>query len=100
MYKHPEDYLFHVYIVASRSRQLYIGITNDLALRMQQHREARPGTYTARYNINRLVYSEQFQYVLNAIAREKELKDWSRDRKVELIELSNPTWEDLSLPCA
>ena len=96
MHKHPEDYLFHVYIAASRSRQLYIGMTNDLKLRMTQHREARPGTYTARYNINRLVYCERFQHVLNAIHREKELKDWSRSRKIELINLSNPSWEDLS----
>ena len=96
MHKHPEDYLFHVYIAPGRSRQLYIGMTNDLRLRMRQHREARSGTYTARYNIHRLMYSEQFQYVLNAIAREKELKDWTRERKVELITLTNPTWEDLS----
>ncbi len=93
---HREDYLFHVYILASRSRNLYIGMTNDRHVRMKQHKEHRSGTYTAKYKIDRLVYSEQFQYVLNAIAREKELKTWSRARKIELIELSNPTWEDLS----
>ena len=93
---HREDYLFHVYILSSRSRNLYIGMTNELRIRVRQHKEQRPGAYTSRYKINRLVYSEQFQYVLNAIAREKELKSWSRARKVELIELSNPTWEDLS----
>ena len=61
-----------------------------------QHREKRPGSFAARYNIDRLVYFERFQYILNAIAREKELKDWSRTRKIELIEKANPTWVDLA----
>lgn len=55
-----------------------------------------PHAYTARYNITRLVYFEQFGYILNAIAREKELKDWNRQKKITLIEQMNPTWEDLS----
>jgi putative endonuclease len=90
------DYLFFVYILANRSRNLYIGLTNNLPKRLVQHREHRPGTYTARYKIDRLVYYEQFGYVLNAIARETELKDWNRARKIALIEQTNPTWEDLS----
>jgi putative endonuclease len=92
-----EDYTFFVYIAASRSRQLYVGFTNGLHSRIKQHREHRPGTYTARYNIDRLVYYEMFQYVNLAIAREKELKDWNRAKKIALIESINPTWEDLSL---
>ena len=55
---HREDYLFHVYILASRSRNLYIGMTNDLRIRMKQHKQHRAGTYTARYKIDRLLYSE------------------------------------------
>ena len=92
-----KEYTFFVYIAASRSRQLYIGFTNGLHRRIKQHREHRPGAYTARYNIDRLVYYEVFQYVNIAIAREKELKDWNRAKKIELIESINPTWQDLSL---
>jgi putative endonuclease len=90
------EYYFYVYIMASRSRDLYIGLTNNIFVRVAQHRESRPGTYTARYNIHRLVYYEEFGYVNNAIARENELKDWNRAKKVALIEQSNPTWEDLA----
>ena len=90
------EYDFFVYIAASRSRQLYIGFTNGLRRRMAEHREHRPGTYTARYKIDRLVYYEHFQYVTIAIAREKELKDWNRAKKIALIESINPTWQDLS----
>jgi len=91
------EYNFWVYILSSRSRNLYIGITNNLTGRLSIHREARTGTYTARYNIHRLVYFEHFKYVLNAIAREKALKHWTRAQKIILIETTNPTWEDLSL---
>ncbi len=90
-------YHFYVYILASRSRDLYIGFTNHIHNRIQQHREQRPGTHTAHYNIGRLVYYEHFRYVNNAINREKELKDWSREKKITLIESINPTWEDLSI---
>jgi len=93
----PREYIFYVYILASRSRNLYVGLTNDIATRVRQHRELHPHTYTARYNITRLVYFERFTYILNAIAREKELKDWNRQKKLVLIEQSNPTWEDLSI---
>ena len=92
-----KEHTFFVYILASRSRQLYVGFTNGLHSRVKQHREHRPGTYTARYNIDRLVYYEVFQYVYTAIAREKELKDWNREKKIALIEGINPTWDDLSL---
>jgi putative endonuclease len=87
----------YVYILASRSRSLYVGFTNDIRLRIRRHREKRPGTHTPKYNIGRLVHYEHFTYVLNAIAREKELKDWSRLRKIALIEQHNPTWEDLAV---
>ena len=90
------DYLFYVYILSNRSRNLYIGLTNNFRKRIAQHREYRPGTYTARYKIDRLVYYERFGYVLNAIERETELKDWNRARKITLIERTNPIWEDLS----
>jgi putative endonuclease len=92
----PRKYNFWVYIMASRSLQLYIGFTSDLRVRVAQHKQLRPGTYTARYNITRLVYFEHYTYVLNAISREKELKDWNREGKLELIRAFNPTWQDLS----
>jgi putative endonuclease len=66
---------YNFYILANRSRTLYIGVTNNLEARILQHRHALPGSFTSRYNINRLVYFERWQYVNNAIAREKELKD-------------------------
>jgi putative endonuclease len=91
------EYDFLVYILGSRSRQLYVGFTNALAIRLRQHLEHRPGTYTARYKIDRLVYYEYPQFVLNAIARETDFKSWNRARKIALIESVNPTWKDLSL---
>ena len=90
------EYHFWVYILASRSRSLYIGVTNDLNQRVSIHRQSEPGTHTARYKVHRLVYFERFQYVLNAITRETELKHWTRAQKVALIESVNPTWEDLA----
>ncbi len=90
----PREY--HFYILASRSRDLYIGLTNNLRTRLAEHHELRPGTYTARYQITRLIHFEHFQYINNAINREKELKAWPRSKKIALIEASNPTWEDLA----
>ena len=90
----PARYYF-VYILASRFKTLYIGVTNDLQRRIAQHRERRPGTYTGRYRIDRLVHVEVFDSPSIAIAREKELKAWRREKKVRLIETKNPAWEDL-----
>jgi putative endonuclease len=87
---------YAVYIMASESGVLYIGITNDLETRMFQHnRKLVPG-FTARYNVQKLVYFELFRDVRAAIAREKELKGWLRKKKVALIESVNPQWQDLS----
>ena len=89
---------FFVYILASRFRTLYIGVTNDLGLRLAQHRLRTPGTYTARYRIDRLVYVEEFSDIREAIQREKQLKGWRRARKIALIESTNPEWYDLADP--
>ncbi len=94
----PRDYHFWVYILASRSRNLYVGMTSNLHARTTQHRQATPGSHTAYYKIFRLVHFEYFRYVRNAIARETELKGWTRLQKVELIEKANPTWDDLMAP--
>jgi len=90
-----DDYQFWVYILSNRSHILYIGMTNNLRKRVHDHRKQTLGTFTTRYKITRLVYCEQFQYVDNAIAREKELKKWTRAQKIALIEAANPTWEEL-----
>ncbi len=88
--------IYSVYIVSSRSRALYIGVTSDLARRIHQHRtHAVPG-HSARYRINRLVYFETTEDVHAAIAREKILKGLRREKKIRLIEAMNPRWEDLA----
>ena len=87
---------YFTYIVASRSRTLYIGITNNLVLRMHQHKQKLHVGFTAKYNCHRLVWFERFDGPIRAIAREKQLKGWTRAKKIALIEKANPTWEDLS----
>jgi putative endonuclease len=87
---------YHVYILASRRRTLYIGFTNDLPRRIQQHKLGLVPGFTSRYRVNRLVYFEAFTDVRDAKKREKQLKGWLRRRKVELVEGGNPEWEDLS----
>ncbi len=87
---------YYMYMMASLSRRLYVGVTNNLQRRTREHKEARIPGFTATYRIHRLVYFESFQYVRSAIAREKQVKAWRRSRKVSLIEAKNPTWADLS----
>ncbi len=87
---------YYVYIMASKSRVLYIGMTGFLLSRILQHKSGGVEGFTRRYNITRLVYYEEFKYVNNAISRETQLKKWSRAKKVALIEQNNPTWEDLA----
>jgi len=88
--------IFYVYIMASRSRVLYVGVTNDLARRVDEHKRGLAAGFTSKYRITRLVHFEEFVDILDAIAREKEIKGWVRTRKTRLIDSSNPTWEDLS----
>lgn len=86
----------YVYIIASRSRTLYIGVTNNLERRMSEHRRKAGSRFAAKYNITRLVYYERFDDIRDALAREKRLKKWRREKKVRLIEGENPDWKDLS----
>ena len=88
---------YYVYIMANRSRTLYIGITNDLPRRVFEHKLMLADGFARRYLIDRLVYYESTDDVQSAISREKQLKGWLRKRKVELIETQNPKWRDLSL---
>ena len=87
---------YFVYILASRSRTLYVGVTGDLIRRVYVHRQKLQPSFTARYNVSRLVYYETTCDVRAAILREKQIKAWSRSKKVALIETMNPTWMDLS----
>ncbi len=88
---------YHVYIMASASRVLYVGVTNDLLRRVMQHKEKSIPGFTARYRVTELVYFEARSAIRTAIAREKQIKGWLRARKVALIETLNPRWQDLSI---
>jgi putative endonuclease len=89
------DHNYYVYILCSTNQVLYVGMTNDLVRRVAQHkRGAFPG-FTKRYNVDRLVYFEHTHHVDAAIAREKQIKKWVREKKVALIEAQNPEWVDL-----
>ena len=89
--------LYYVYILASISGTLYIGLTSTLEERVFQHKEGLLDGFTAKYGVNRLVYFESFDDVLKAIDREKQLKGWRRAKKIALIESMNPDWRDLSV---
>jgi len=86
-----------VYIMASLSGTLYVGVTNNVWQRSWDHNLGEGSIFSKRYAVNRLVYYETFQYVNNAIAREKELKGWRRSKKMALIKGMNPGWLDLSV---
>jgi len=88
--------IYSVYILASRSRTLYTGVTGDLQKRMIEHRQGLVPGFTTRYRAFRLVHLENFTSVREAIAREKEIKGWRRGKKTRLIERDNPTWQDLA----
>ena len=88
---------YFTYLVTNRKDgTLYIGVTNDLERRMYEHKNKLIEGFTSKYNLNKLVYFEQFQYVNDAIRREKQFKNWNRQWKIELIEKDNPDWNDLS----
>jgi len=89
---------YYVYILANDFGSLYIGVTNDLARRIDEHRSKVSGGFTKKYNLGRLVYLEECGEVADAIAREKQIKGWRRSKKVALIGELNPRWEDLSDP--
>ena len=87
---------YYTYIVASASRTLYIGVTNNLERRIQQHKDGTFKGFTTKYRCHRLVWFEEYRWVKFAIAREKELKGWLRARMIALVEQNNPTWVDFS----
>ncbi|HZZ34997.1 MAG TPA: GIY-YIG nuclease family protein [Caulobacteraceae bacterium] len=86
----------YVYILASRRNgTLYVGVTNDIARRVWEHKEGVGSAFVSKYGVHRLVWFEQHSSVVEAIAREKRLKRWRRAWKLALIEADNPTWRDL-----
>ena len=86
---------FYVYILASKTRRLYVGVTNNLERRVYQHLHGY-GVFTTQYRINRLVYFETFAHPMQAIGREKRIKLLLRAKKIKLIESANPAWDNLA----
>ncbi|HEX4639631.1 MAG TPA: GIY-YIG nuclease family protein [Chthoniobacterales bacterium] len=87
---------FYVYMMTNRSRVvLYTGVTNNLGVRLWFHSNARGKSFTKRYKVDRLVYYEEYDSAGDAIAREKEIKAWRREKKNALVQTLNPKWEDL-----
>jgi putative endonuclease len=91
-----EERRYFVYIMSNPSRTLYTGMTNSIRRRVREHKLKLTPGFAAKYNIPRLVYFESFEDVRNAIEREKQVKRWTRAKRVALIESANPKWEDLS----
>lgn len=88
---------YFVYILTNKSNKvLYIGVTNNLERRMFEHRNKMVDGFTKRYNLTKLVYFEETSDVISAMEREKQLKNWHRDWKINLINQFNPNWNDLS----
>lgn len=86
---------YYTYIMASRSRVLYVGMTNNLSRRVREHKRKEADSFTARYNVTRLVWYQAFPRPQDAIAAEKRIKGWLREKKEALIEGENPSWTDL-----
>ena len=90
--------LFYVYILANWNyKVMYVGITSDLTKRLYEHKNKLIDGFTKKYNVFKLVYFETVEDVRSAIAREKEIKGWRRDKKERLVSENNPEWADLSL---
>ena len=88
---------YYVYILTNwNNKVMYVGMTNNLERRMYEHRHKLVQGFTAKYNVHKLIYYEETQDVHAALAREKEIKKWRREKKNLLVQGSNPTWQDLS----
>ncbi len=95
MYKTIHQY--YLYVITNKANgTLYIGVTNDLERRMFEHKNKLIEGFTKRYDLHKLIYFETFQYINDAIKREKNMKKWKRQWKIDLIEENNSSWKDLS----
>ena len=91
------DYNYYVYIITTQNNKvMYVGVTNELAHRINEHKNKLVDGFTKKYNVNKLVYYEHTTDVYSAIEREKQIKGWRREKKNELVESVNPEWKDLS----
>jgi len=89
--------MYHVYMLASdRHGTLYVGVTNSMRNRLEQHRAGNGSAFVAKYKVHRLVYLETYENPEDAIRREKQFKNWKREWKIRMIEEDNPEWADLS----
>ena len=87
---------FYIYLLANNHNTvLYVGVTNDIVRRVDEHRAGEVKGFTSKYNVHKLVYYEVYDSILDAIAREKQIKKGSRAKKIALIVKDNPTWRDL-----
>jgi putative endonuclease len=87
---------FYVYVLASKTGTLYTGVTNDLERRVREHKAGDIAGFTKKYNVNMLVYYEEFEQVYEAIEREKQIKAFRREKKDALVNEFNSSWEDLA----
>ena len=87
---------YFVYIMANASKRIYTGMTNSLRRRVREHKLKLTAGFAAKYNITRLVYFESFEDVRNAIEREKQIKAWTRAKRLALVESTNPKRDDLT----
>ncbi len=87
---------YYIYIISSLGGTLYTGVTTDIWNRVLTHKQKRISGFTKKYNVTRLVYYEETQYILSALTREKEIKGWRRSKKIQLIKSLNPKWRDLA----
>ena len=87
---------YYIYFATNKSFTLYVGVTNDIERRYSEHKNKLIPGFTSRYNITRIIYIEWYKDVNEAIAREKQLKGWSRVKKIALIKSTNPYFRDLS----
>ncbi len=87
---------YYVYIMTNQNNTvIYTGVTNNLERRIAEHKDKKGSSFTSRYNVNKLVFSERFDRITDAIAAEKKIKSGSRAKKIKLIETMNPEWDDL-----
>ncbi len=93
-------HIYYVYILTTKNNKvLYVGVTNDLVRRVNEHKKGLHEGFTKRYHVNKLIYFEIYDYIEHAIAREKQIKAYSRDKKLNLINLKNSQWNELDPHC-
>ena len=86
---------YYIYIATNRSNTIYVGVTNDLDRRIYEHSKKKGAVFTAKYNINKLIYYYEFKDIVETLAAEKKIKGWTRKKKMTLIKSINPQFKDL-----